>query len=198
MNTVTLAALWLRLRLATRSIGPVAGTALAVAIVALAVLAWTVAARQQQTAHQGVALVQAAAPPPAPVVSPEAATNQNLALFYASLGERRYTEQQLKTLFGIAAKTGLVLRQGEYKSAYDQNGKLHTYQVTLPVKGSYQAIWQFAILSLRAIPFASLDDIGFRRDDIGAAGVDARVRFTLYLADNLADNSVNNTGEGAR
>lgn len=182
MNNVNLAARWLRLRLATRAIGPVAGIALLVAIAALAVLAWAIPARDRQAQRHGAALVRAATPPAAPVVSLEAATNQNLALFYASLGERRYAEQQLKTLFGIAAKTGLVLRQGEYKAAYDQNGKLNTYQVTLPVKGSYGAIWQFAMLALRAIPFASLDDIGFKRDDIGAAGADARVRFTLYLA----------------
>jgi hypothetical protein len=50
------------------------------------------------------------------------------------------------------------------------------------------------MLSLRAMPFAALDDIGFRRDDIGAAGVDARVRFTLYLA----DDGVRQVGEGAR
>jgi hypothetical protein len=191
---MNLSTLWLRLRLATRSIGPVAAGALAVALAALAVLAWTAGARTQEAQQHGVALVRAAAPPAAPVVSPQAATNDNLALFYATLGERRYTEQQLKTLFGIAEKTGIVLRQGEYKAAYDQNGKLHTYQVTLPVKGSYQAIWQFAMLSLRAIPFAALDDIGFRRDDIGAAGVDARVRFTLYLA----DDGVSKVGEGAR
>jgi len=191
MSSVNLSALSLRLRLATRSIGPVAGVALVVAIAALAVLAWSIPAGARQEEQQQTALVQAAAPPPAVVVSPTATANQNLALFYASLGERRYTEQQVKTLFGIAAKTGINLRQGEYKAAYDQNGKLHTYQVTLPVTGSYQAIWQFAMLSLRAIPFAALDDIGFRRDDIGAAGVDARVRFTLYLADAPG-------GEGAR
>ena len=191
MNGVNLSALWLRPRLATRSVGPVAGAALAVSIAALAVLAWAVPAREQQVQRQNAALLRAAAPLPAPVVSSTATANQNLALFYASLGERRYTEQQVKTLFGIAAKTGIVLRQGEYKAAYDQNGKLHTYQVTLPVKGSYRAVWEFAMLALRAIPFAALDDIGFRRDDIGAAGVDARVRFTLYLADDMS-------GEGAR
>jgi hypothetical protein len=191
MNSVNLAALWLRLRLASRSVGPVAGTALVVAIAALVVLAWTISTRDREEQQQHTKLVQAAAPPPAPVISPVATANQNLALFYASLGERRYAEQQVKTLFGIAAKTGINLRQGEYKAAYDQNGKLHTYQVT----GSYQAIWQFALLSLRAIPFAALDDIGFRRDDIGAAGVDARVRFTLYLADDVAHPLV---GEGAR
>jgi len=191
---MNLSALGLRVRLAARAIGPVAGSALVVALAALAVLAWAVAAREQEARHHGAALARAAAPPPAPVVSKEARTNENLALFYATLGERRYTEQQVRTLFGIAEKTGIVLRQGEYKAAYDQNGKLHTYQVTLPVKGSYQAIWQFAMLSLRAIPFAALDDIGFRRDDIGAAGVDARVRFTLYLA----DDGVSTTREGAR
>jgi len=190
---MTVAALWLRLRLATRAVGPVAGSALAVALAAVAVLAWTAAARTQEAQQHGVALARAAAPPAAPVVSPQAAANDNLALFYATLGERRYTEQQVKTLFGIAAKTGIVLRQGEYKRAYDQNGKLHTYQVTLPVKGSYQAVWRFAMLALRAMPFAALDDIGFRRDDIGAAGVDARVRFTLYLA----DDGVRQAGEGA-
>jgi hypothetical protein len=195
MNSVNLAALWLRLRLASRSVGPVAGTALVMAIAALVVLAWTISTRDREEQQQHTKLVQAAAPPPAPVISPVATANQNLALFYASLGERRYAEQQVKTLFGIAAKTGINLRQGEYKAAYDQNGKLHTYQVTLPVTGSYQAIWQFALLSLRAIPFAALDDIGFRRDDIGAAGVDARVRFTLYLADDVAHAS---SGEGAR
>jgi hypothetical protein len=190
MSSMNLSALWLRARLAGRSVGPVAGSALVVALAALAVLAWSIPAREQQAQRHAVALVQAATPPAPPVVSARASTNENLALFYASLGERRYTEQQLKTLFDIAAKSGIVLRQGEYKAAYDQNGKLNTYQVTLPVKGSYQAVWQFAMLSLRAIPFASLDDIGFRRDDIGAASVDARVRFTFYLA--------GNGGEGAR
>jgi hypothetical protein len=195
MSGVNLSALSLRLRLAMRGIGPVAGAALVVTAAALAVLAWVIPAREQQLQQQATRLVQAAVPPVAPVVSPAAAANDNLELFYASLGERRFTEQQVKTLFGIAAKTGIVLRQGEYKAAYDQNGRLHTYQVTLPVKGSYQAVWQFAMLSLRAIPFAALDDIGFRRDDIGANGVDARVRFTLYLSDQMA---VTPAGEGAR
>lgn len=181
MKTVNLAALWLRLRLATRAVGPVAGAALALIVAAVLVLAWTVVARERQVQRQGAALVRAAAPAPAPMLAPAPSSSANLALFYTALGERRYAQQQLKTLFDIAAKTGLVLRQGEYKAAYDQNGKLYTYQVTLPVKGSYGAVWQFALLSLRAIPFAALDDIAFRRDEIGAAGVEARVRFTLYL-----------------
>jgi hypothetical protein len=60
---------------------------------------------------------------------------------------------------------------------------VHAYQVTLPVKGSYAAVWNFALDSLRAIPFASLDDISFKRDSIGDDKVAARLRLTLYLAD---------------
>jgi hypothetical protein len=128
----------------------------------------------------------AALPPPKPlaVAAPESVSrNENLALFYDGLGERRYAEQQVKTLFGLASKAGLVLSQGEYKGGSTSNGRFHTYQVNLPVKGSYGAIWQFGMLALRAIPFASLDEISFRRDSIGEPAVEARLRLTLYLAD---------------
>jgi hypothetical protein len=104
-------------------------------------------------------------------------------LFYDTLGERRYAEQQVKTLFALAAKNGLALSQGEYRTAYDRNARLTTYQINLPVKGSYGAIWKFALGALLAIPFASLDDIGFRRDSIGDPNVEARLRLTLYLKD---------------
>ena len=131
---------------------------------------------------------QARAAAPAPVPVPEPARD-NLDAFYGSLGERRYAEQQVKILFGLAAKSGLVLRQGEYKSAYDRNAGVHTYQVNLPVKGSYEAIWQFAMAALRAIPFASLDDISFRRDAIGDPTVEARLRLTFYLREGADSGS---------
>jgi hypothetical protein len=107
----------------------------------------------------------------------------NLEAFYAALGPRRYAEQQVKTLFTLAGKNGLSLSQGEYKTGYDRNARVTTYQVNLPVKGSYGAIWQFAMGALRDIPFASLDDISFRRESIGDPAVEARLRLTLYLKD---------------
>lgn len=179
-----LAHLALRLRLALAALGPVAGAGLLVSLAAVLALAWVVPERALQGRRNAVALSQAMMPQarPAPVLAPDG-PNENLALFYDTLGERRYAEQQVRTLFALAAKTGLVLSQGEYKSAYDQNGRFHTYQVNLPVKGSYGAIWKFGMLALRAIPFASLDEISFRRDTIGDPAVEARVRLTLYLAD---------------
>jgi hypothetical protein len=143
-------------------------------------LAWL--PERARSERAAVSLGMAALPRPVLIVPPPDA-NANLALFYDNLGERRYAEQQVKTLFALAARSALVLSEGEYRSAIDRNGRFHTYQVTLPVKGSYGAIWQFGMRSLGAIPFASLDEISFRRDAIGEPAVEARLRLTLYLAD---------------
>ena len=179
--TGAMAALMLRARLAVGHVRPVAGVGAVLALAGAGALLWLMPQPARQAASHAAALRSARTPPvvikPAPLQA-----NENLALFYATLGEKRYAEQQVKTLFGLAAKSGLSLAQGEYKGAYDRNGRLHTYQVTLPVKGSYGAIWQFGMLALRAIPFASLDEISFKRESIGAASVEARLKLTLYLA----------------
>ena len=176
----------LRLRLALSRTGPVAVGASVLCLAGALALAWLLPERALQS-QRGVAALSLAAMPPAAAAAPLApGPNANLASFYDTLGERRHAEQQVKTLFALAAKTGLVLSQGEYKSAFEQSGRFHTYQLNLPVKGSYAAIWQFAMLALRAIPFASLDEISFRRDTIGAPAVEARLRLTLYLAHPLA------------
>lgn len=181
MKTMPPATLLLRLRLALTALGPLACGAAALCLAGAAALAWLLPQRALLGHRQQVALGLASLPASAVKAVPVSA-NENLALFYDTLGEQRYVEQQIKTLFGLAAKTGLVLSQGEYKGAYDQNGRLNTYQVTLPVKGNYRAIWQFGLLALRAIPFASLDEISFKREAIGDANVEARLRLTLYLA----------------
>jgi len=185
----------LRLRLLALRAGPVTLGAGAVLLLSLGAAAWLLFALPQlEREHERLteqarqARRQAAtAPATVPAVIPVSAVPlDNLDAFYGALGQRRYAEQQLKTLFGLAAKSGLVLSQGEYKSARDRNARVSTYQVNLPVKGSYAAIWQFALAALRTIPFASLDDISFRRDNIGDPTVEARLRFTLYLADDGA------------
>lgn len=185
---MTLAMSALRVRLALRSLNPVTIAALLLALAGLLALAWVLPAREALEAERLRARRAAALPPPVvnPSLAPVALENgalENLALFRAALGRQRDVEPALKTLFGIAAKSGLVLRQGEYKRGVDRNGKLHTYQINLPVKGSYAQVWQFALQALRALPYAALDDLSFKRDNIGETGLEARLRLTLYLAD---------------
>jgi hypothetical protein len=190
MKTASFGLILLRLRLAVRANALLAGAALAL-LACLAALAWTVHETGQLDAEREALKLAAARsaglrsslPSPAPAAAPLSIPPDNLQAFYAALGPRQYAGQQVKTLFALAAKNGLSLSQGEYKSAYDRNARVTTYQINLPVKGSYGAIWQFALGALRAIPFAALDDIGFRRDSIGDPIVEARLRLTLYLKD---------------
>ena len=183
-----LSRLVLRLRLALARTGPVAVGAGVLCLAGALALAWLLPERALQGQRRVVALSLAAMPATAAAVPAPSSPNANLALFYDTLGDRRQAEQQVKTLFALAAKTGLVLSQGEYKNGFERNGRFYTYQVNLPVKGSYAAIWAFCTLALRAIPFASLDEISFRRDTIGEPTVEARLRLTLYLADPFADS----------
>jgi len=193
MKQLSFGTLALRLQLALRAWPlPVACGVLLLAIAAA--LAWTLHASAALDAERDALLADRAArqkasvsapassAPAAPVVQP-APSIDNLDAFYAALGPRRYAEQQVRTLFALAAKNGLALSQGEYKAGYDRNARVTTYQVNLPVKGGYGAIWQFAMGALREIPFASLDDISFRRDGIQDPSVEARLRLTLYLKD---------------
>jgi hypothetical protein len=179
---------WLRLRLALRTLNPVTAGAVLLLAAGLGTLAWVLPAREALEAERAQARRAAALPPPAfaPGVAPvtlESGATENLALFRAALGRQRDVEPGLKTLFALAEKSGLVLRQGEYKRGFERNAQLHTYQINLPVKGSYAQVWQFALGALRALPYASLDDVSFKRDSIGETGLEARLRLTLYLAD---------------
>lgn len=182
MSAQALASAALRLRIALAPHGIAVG-ALVALLLAAGVLAWLVPQRVLQADRHKIAMRLATMPVTAQSAATPYAANDNLTLFYRSLGEQRYAEQQVRTLFALASKAGLSLSKGEYRTGYERNAGLHTYQVTLPVKGSYNAVWNFAMMSLRAIPFASLDDISFKRDSIGDAQVEARLRLTLYLAE---------------
>lgn len=180
LTTMQPGAVLLRARLLLGRLGPLACAVLVLAVLALAGWAWLL----PQRAAQAVWMAQPL-PVPSALVSapPPPSANQNLADFYEALGEQRYAEQQVKILFGLAAKAGLTLSQGEYKMGYDKASRVGSYQIILPVKGAYQAIWQFTLEALRSMPFAALDELSFRRDLITDPQVEARVRLTLYLKD---------------
>jgi hypothetical protein len=105
--------------------------------------------------------------------------------FYAVLGDRAEAEQYLKTMFDVAAQTGISLDQGEYQWGVDKDSRTYRYQVLLPVKGSYSLIRRFSESTLRALPFASLDELTFKRDSAGEDTLGANLRFTFYLGDKV-------------
>ena len=146
---------------------------------------WGIPQLEQQTAARKTMLFAAqktlTSAPPVAIAPALPLAEQRLQHFYDLLGETRYAEQQVKTLFALAAKNGLSLNQAEYKFAANKTGLFHTYAISLPVKGQYGAIRQFCEQVLLAIPFASLDAIDFKREAVSNPNLDAKLRFTLHL-----------------
>lgn len=187
MNRSSIARTGLQVRLLLTRFGWGNSLAFVLCIAGIVGWSWSIPrmhaqASAQQHASQQAQQVLDTAPITAPV-APLQAGEQRMQDFYDALGEKRYAEQQVRTLFAIAARNGLTLSQGEYKSAYDMNGRFHVYRIQLPVKGPYAAIRQFCEKVLLAIPFASLDEMSFKRDAIADSMPEANLRLTLYLGD---------------
>ncbi|EHP44248.1 transmembrane protein [Cupriavidus basilensis OR16] len=134
---------------------------------------------QRQLAGVNAAL----AVPHQPSQTRRAATAQGLAAFYGALGQYATVEDEIGILFRIAGESGLSLRQAEYRASFDRSGAFYTYQIVLPVRGPYRSVRQFCEEVLNAIPFASLDEVKFKRGAIGEPTIEAKLQFTLFLTD---------------
>ncbi|MBC3915995.1 type 4a pilus biogenesis protein PilO [Undibacterium sp. CY18W] len=114
-----------------------------------------------------------------------------LNIFYEHLGEKKYVEQQLKTVFFLATESGIAIKTGEYQLSKNNAGQYFTYRIQLPVKGSYTQLRKFVEQVLLTIPFASLDEISFKRETINGAVIDSKIVFTLFVTDEPASSSGN-------
>lgn len=103
-----------------------------------------------------------------------------LKSFNANLGDPRDVEQQLKTLFVIARDLNLKLPQGQYKLKCEDKLDYCKYTIVLPIEGSYVRVRTFVEQTLRAIHFASVDEVSFRREAVADAEVQSRLRISLY------------------
>jgi type II secretory pathway pseudopilin PulG len=121
--------------------------------------------RIQQAARGGITLTGSAA---------------QLAEFYGFFAGHAATDW-LDKIYAAAARHSLTLEQGEYRTLPDKTGKLIRYQLTLPVKGSYVQMREFIDTVLTDVPVAALEDVGFKRESIGATTLEARIKFTLFL-----------------
>ena len=81
-----------------------------------------------------------------------------------------------------AKDNGLDLEKGEYKVSHERDFPLSRYQITLPVKGTYPQVRAFVNDVLAGVPAAALEDLTLKRETAGDPQVEARVRFTVFLA----------------
>jgi Tfp pilus assembly protein PilO len=157
--------------------------AIGIACMALAVFALQqageLAARQQHlTAQLAVAAKQAALPQAATRLDADA---DSLAAFHAYLPAHDTIPEQLKELLEVAQRTGVTLAKADYKPQDDGNTAFLRYQISLPVKAEYAQLQAFIVDALQAVPTLTLDSVLFKREQIEAGEIDARIQFILLV-----------------
>ncbi len=194
MNLLPIRRAGLRLALLASRTPPLAAVATVLCIGAAVAWAWWVPHARQAATQAEASLRRAVADARRNGARQEQALRNapqtRLADFYAVLGDARRTELPLETLFALANANGLQLDKGEYKRNYDSQSRVYSYQALFPVKGSYVAIRRFCEAALRALPYASLDEIAFRREGVANGQLEGRLRFTFHLAETGQPNSV--------
>lgn len=111
----------------------------------------------------------------------EEAAIKRLAAIYASLPASNGALEAVEIVHRAAEANGVKLANGEYRLVREGSAQLLRYQITLPARSSYPHLRAWLADVMNAIPAAALDDISFRRDDVGSDSVEARVRLTLFL-----------------
>ncbi len=111
----------------------------------------------------------------------EVTPQMQLANFYHFFPNFAATPDLLEKLYSAAEASGIVLEQGDYRRVSSKEDKLESYQVTLPVRGSYPAVRKFLGRVLADLPTISLDSISFQRQKIGDTIVETQIKLTLYL-----------------
>ena len=155
-----------------------------VSLIALAVVAWLSWVRPEMRALQDLQRENASLRTRIAQIAkqgiPEQGSQSELDRFYSFFASTPVTAW-LDKLYTAAATEELQLDQGEYRLVNDKSGKLLRYQITLPVTGSYLQLRQFIERALVDVPVAALDDISFKRENINATQVQARIKLTLFL-----------------
>lgn len=106
---------------------------------------------------------------------------KRLMAFYAGLPASTGATEAIDAIHRSASAHGVKLASGEYRLARDGGARLLRYQITLPARASYPQLRAWVAELMNTVPSAALDEISFRRDDVGSDSVEARVRLTLFL-----------------
>lgn len=120
---------------------------------------------------------------PPPAVPTETLAEQQRARFEAALPGAAGATAVVEAMHLAAVRHGVVLAAGEYRLVREGRSPLRRYQISLPATGGYADLRAWLADVLNAQPALALDELQLVRDGAGAAQVQARVRWTLYLKD---------------
>lgn len=157
------------------------GAVIGIGCVLLALLAqWHATQLEQRRTTLAAQLniaARTAAAPEAPVVT----TASGVAAFFDHLPPHDAIPDQLKELVRVAQQNNIPLAKAEYKPEQDGNAGFLRYRITLPVKADFANVQSFLITALQTLPTLTLESVAFKREQIEAGEVEARIQFVLLV-----------------
>lgn len=103
-----------------------------------------------------------------------------LRSFYGFFERDERLEDWLAKLYASATTAGLDFRNADYRLVESRH-RLQRYQITLPMSGSYVQVRAFLEAALVEIPVMSIDQVTFRRKQVGDPRVEAEVVMSLHI-----------------
>jgi hypothetical protein len=103
-----------------------------------------------------------------------------LGSFYGFFDRDERLEDWLAKLYATATAAGLEFRNAEYRLV-ESRQRLQRYQITLPMSGSYVQVRTFLEAALIEIPVMSIDQVTFRRKQVGDTRVEVEAVMSLHL-----------------
>ena len=118
---------------------------------------------------------------PAADASPRQMRARSARELVSSLPERSALPEITGKIAAQAQAAGLALDRGSYDLTVTHSGQLVRARMTFPVHGRYTDIRRFIDSTLATVPGAAVDGLRLQRKDIGAAEIDADIRFAVYV-----------------
>jgi hypothetical protein len=117
---------------------------------------------------------------PAPEPGPSSEEQQVQAV-RSALSATIDSTEVIRRMGELARAEQIAVSQAEYQRQAHESGLLQLH-VSQPVKATYPQIKRYVENVLRTMPYVSLDQVGARRDNVGQAQLEARLRWTIWMA----------------
>jgi hypothetical protein len=151
-------------------------------LAAAAALHWSVARpAQARTAESRAELqraLQSAGQKQEPVASTE---SQQVAALQAALASAGEPTELVRRMAALAEAEKIALLQSDYQVQQHASVDVVQLQVTQPVRASYPQLRRYVESVLRAVPNASLDQVSARRENVGQAQLETRLRWSIWI-----------------
>ncbi len=138
---------------------------------------------QMQDKQQALAKARAAlkrVPTQAKTAASE--SESHLQALRAVLGDGKRLELPVKTTLALAEQAGLQVMQADYKFTCDTKQLACAYKMQLPALGTYGSIRRLVEHTLVKLPYASIDELLIKREDISSDELNVRLRVTFHVS----------------